>query len=69
MGQDSSCGIKRVKIGHVAFEEREGIEREHHAETKGGVGRILLEDIDLPTWKAALDQQREEKAGGRRRRC
>ena len=54
---------QRVKIGHVTFEKGEGIQRKHHAEAEGGVGRILLEDTNPPRRKAALDQQREQKPG------
>ena len=53
----------RVNIRHIALEKRQSIERKNHAVSEGSVGRILLEDIDAPGRKAALDEQREQKAG------
>jgi len=53
----------RMEIRYVAFEKGEGIERKHYAETEGGLRRILLEDINLPSRKAAFDQQRKQKPG------
>ena len=52
-----------MKIRHVALEKRKRVERENHAEAEGRVGRVLLEDINLPRRKAALDEQREQKPG------
>ena len=52
-----------MKIRHVAFEKRKRIQRTHHTEAIGGVGRILLEDMNLPSRKPAFDQQREEQPG------
>ena len=53
----------RVEIWHIALEKRQSIERKHHAESEGSVGRILLEDVDTPHGEASLDKQREQKTG------
>src|SRR3970040_1518802 len=52
-----------VKIRHVALDKLKRAPREHHAETVGGVGRILLADSDAPMRKAPLNQQRKQQAG------
>jgi len=52
-----------VEIRHIALEKRESIERKHHAEAEGGVGRILFEDFDTPRRETSLDEQRKQKAG------
>src|SRR5213594_1159639 len=53
-----------IQIRRVTLEERQRIQRKHHAKTESDVGRILLEDTDAPRRKPTLDQQRKQKTGG-----
>ena len=52
-----------MKILHIALEKRERVQRKYHAETIGGVRRILLKNMNAPRRKAAFDEQRKQKAG------
>src|ERR1044071_5319509 len=52
-----------MEVRHISFEKCQCVQRKNDSEAVGRVRRILLEDVNLPIAKAALDQQREEQPG------
>jgi len=52
-----------MEVRHISFEKCECVQRKTYSKAIGCVRRILLEDVNAPIAKAALDQQREEQPG------
>ena len=52
-----------MKVRHIALEKGQSIERKHHAVTEGSVRADSARDVNAPRREAALDEQREQKAG------
>jgi len=52
-----------MEVRHISFEKCQCVQRKNYSEAIGRVRRILLEDVNSPIAKAALDQQREEQPG------
>src|SRR5712691_9837703 len=52
-----------VGLAIVLAQELERAVREHHAEAERGIGRVLLDDADLPVGMLALGEIGEIKPG------
>src|SRR4029078_13196813 len=50
-----------MEVRHISFEKCQCVQRKSYSEAIGRVRRILLEDVNSPIAKAAVDQQPEEQ--------
>ena len=57
-------GDAPVGLGVILAQEFECAVREHHAEAEGGIGRVLLDDADLPVGLLALGKIGKVKTRG-----